>query len=135
METIWYNDIETISPQQETNNWDVFSSVPWVSVPKINWTTSIYNLPPTIITISDYESPEEWQPVVDRVLWWEFVVVRCFYTDYSNTFQFFFIPIEYQENYGIRFWCLYMWYKWFRITCFLTGTTVTNIWKAMWTLS
>ena len=44
MTTIWYNDIENVSLSlTDPNTWWAVSNVPWVSSPKINAWTSVYN--------------------------------------------------------------------------------------------
>lgn len=44
MTTIWYNDIENVSLSlTDPNTWWAISNVPWVSSPKINAWTSVYN--------------------------------------------------------------------------------------------
>ena len=45
MATIGYQNIEdVILSLQDPNTWWAISSVPWVSSPKINWATSVYNV-------------------------------------------------------------------------------------------
>ena len=45
MTTIWYQDItDVLLNIADPNTWWAISSVPWVSSPKINWVTSIYNV-------------------------------------------------------------------------------------------
>ena len=45
MKTIWYEDIiDVLLSIADPNTWWAISSVPWVSAPKINWATSIYNV-------------------------------------------------------------------------------------------
>lgn len=45
MKTIWYEDItDVLLSIADPNTWWVISSVPWVSSPKINWATSVYNV-------------------------------------------------------------------------------------------
>ncbi len=45
MKTIWYEDItDVLLSIADPNTWWAISSVPWVSSPKINWATSIYNV-------------------------------------------------------------------------------------------
>lgn len=45
MTTIGYNDIENVSLSlTDPNTWSVATDVPWVSSPKINWATSVYNV-------------------------------------------------------------------------------------------
>ena len=45
MTTIWYNDIENVLLSlTDPNTWWAISNVPWVSSPKINWATSVYNV-------------------------------------------------------------------------------------------
>jgi hypothetical protein len=44
MTTIWYNDIENVLLSlTDPNTWWAISNVPWVSSPKINAVTSVYN--------------------------------------------------------------------------------------------
>ena len=45
MTTIGYNDIENVLLSlTDPNTWSVATGVPWVSSPKINWATSVYNV-------------------------------------------------------------------------------------------
>ena len=45
MKTIWYESIEDVLLSiTDPNTWWAISSVPWVSAPKINWATSVYNV-------------------------------------------------------------------------------------------
>lgn len=45
MTTIGYNDIENVLLSlTDPNTWGAISNVPWVSSPKINWATSVYNV-------------------------------------------------------------------------------------------
>lgn len=45
MTTIGYNDIENVLLSlKDPNTWSVATDVPWVSSPKINWATSVYNV-------------------------------------------------------------------------------------------
>lgn len=45
MKTIWYEDItDVLLSITDPNTWWAISSVPWVSSPKINWATSVYNV-------------------------------------------------------------------------------------------
>jgi hypothetical protein len=45
MKTIWYEDItDVLLSIADPNTWWAISSVPWVSSPKINWATSVYNV-------------------------------------------------------------------------------------------
>lgn len=45
MTTIGYNDIENVLLSlTDPNTWWAISNVPWVSSPKINWATSVYNV-------------------------------------------------------------------------------------------
>lgn len=45
MKTIWYEDItDVLLSITDPNTWWAISEVPWVSAPKINWATSIYNV-------------------------------------------------------------------------------------------
>jgi hypothetical protein len=46
MSVIWYNSIEDVLIWlTDPNTWGATSTVPWVSSPKIDWSTSIYNMP------------------------------------------------------------------------------------------
>lgn len=46
MSVIWYNSIADIAISlTDPNTWGAVSTVPWVSSPKIDWSTSIYNMP------------------------------------------------------------------------------------------
>lgn len=45
MKSIWFEDIVDVMLNiADPNTWWAISSVPWVSSPKINWATSIYNV-------------------------------------------------------------------------------------------
>ena len=45
MKSIWFEDIVDVMLNiSDPNTWAAVSSVPWVSSPKINWATSIYNV-------------------------------------------------------------------------------------------
>ena len=45
MKSIWFEDIVDVMLNiADPNTWWAISSVPWVSAPKINWATSIYNV-------------------------------------------------------------------------------------------
>ena len=106
--------------------------IPWVNAPKLIAETSIiWDMWGwgwgAIVEISDYLSVDEWQPVVDRVLWWEYVCVRCKFTEYSSLQNFYFTPTMYLPNQWLRRHCLYPWTKWFRINCWVSWTTVTSI--------
>jgi len=46
MSVIWYNSIEDVMISlTDPNTWGATSTVPWISSPKIDGTTSIYNMP------------------------------------------------------------------------------------------
>lgn len=45
MKSIWFEDIvDVLLNVTDPNTWWAISSVPWVSSPKINWATSVYNV-------------------------------------------------------------------------------------------
>ena len=45
MKSIWFEDIVDVMLNiSDPNTWAAVSEVPWVSAPKINWATSIYNV-------------------------------------------------------------------------------------------
>ena len=45
MKSIWFEDIvDVLLNIADPNTWWAISSVPWVSSPKINWATSVYNI-------------------------------------------------------------------------------------------
>lgn len=112
--------------------------IPWINAPKLIAETSIiwdvgwWGWWASIVEISDYLSVEEWQPVVDRVLAWEFVAVICKFTEYSSLMKFYFTPSMYLANSAIRFWAITPWSHWFRITISITWTTVDSVGSAHW---
>ena len=106
--------------------------IPWINSPKLLADTSVIWWT-TIIKISDYQNKDEWQNVVNRVIWWEYLCVLCKFTSYSNTLFFYFIPCEYTPNASIVFMALYPRSKWFSITCALSWTTITSITTSNWT--
>lgn len=109
--------------------------IPWVNAPKliaetsIVWSTGWWV---KIVEISDYSSVDERQPIVDKVLWWEFIMVKCKYPPYSNLINLFFTPCVYVANQSVRFCALHAWVAWVRLNCWISGTTVTSIWWAYW---
>lgn len=112
--------------------------IPWVNAPKLLAETSIIwwwgKWWAEVVEISDYLSVDEWQPVVDRVLGWEYVCVRCKFTEYSSLQNFYFTPTMYLPNQWLRWHSLYPWTKWFRINCWVSWTTVTSISTASWNM-
>lgn len=157
-ETVWYNIVwEEVKDASNVVDYDIHSEVtvdtssvlnanndtttgmatviPWVNAPKLIAETSIVGEVwwwAKIVEISDYLSVSEWQPVVDRVLGWEFVCVHCKFTEYSVLQTFYFEPFYYLENSVLRFGAIYPWGHRFRINCWVTWTTVTSIWTAHW---
>lgn len=112
--------------------------IPWINAPKLIAETSIIWWVwwwVKIVEISNYLSVDEWQPVVDRVIWWEFVIVRCKFTEYSNLITYYFTPYLYLPNLVVRFWCSSVWNHRFRIACWVTWTTVTSVWTNHWSWS
>jgi len=111
--------------------------IPWVNAPKLLADTSIiwwwgkwWGW--AIVEISNYTSIDERQPVVDRVLAWEYVCVRCKFSDYSNLQNFFFTPCAYLPNQWMRWFWQLPWSKWFRINCRMSWNTITSIWTSYW---
>lgn len=105
--------------------------IPWVNSPKLLLDTSI--IWTKIVNISNYQSVDEWQNVVNRVIWWEHLCVLCKFTAYSNTFLFYFTPCYYIPNQNIVFGALLPRTKWFSINCVLSWTKITSITASNWT--
>lgn len=113
------------------------TQIPWVNEPKLIAKTSIIWWAwwwgwAEIVEISQWDSIDEWQPVVERVLNWEFVCVRCLYTPYSHLINLFFTPCYYIPDQAIRFGATYVWSYWARINCWVTWTTINSITWAYW---
>lgn len=108
--------------------------IPWVNSPKLIASTSIIWAVwwAKIQYISDYKSASEWQPVVDKILKWEFVCVRCIFTERSSLQNYFFIPYLYLST-NIRFTAIYPWFHRFDIICRLTDDKVTSVSTDNWT--
>lgn len=110
--------------------------IPWVNAPKLIASTSVIwgsNL--NIVEISDYSSIDEWQPVVDRVLAWEFVVVHTKYTPRSTVTNWYLIPLA-TSPIIIRFQNIWVWTHWVRINCNMANWdwVITSINAADWTI-
>lgn len=108
--------------------------IPWINAPKLLAETSIiWWLGKNIVEISDYTSVSEWQPVVDRVLKWEFVVVNAKYTEYSGTTIWYFIPIARTAT-VVRFQSIWVGTQWVRVNCWISWTTITSITTWRWAI-
>jgi len=110
--------------------------IPWINEPKLIAKTSIIWWAwwwwAEIVEISQWDSIDEWQPVVERALNWEFVCVKCKYTPYSKNINLFFTPCYYIPDQAIRFGATYVWTYWARISCWVTWTTITSITWVYW---
>ena len=111
--------------------------IPWVNAPKIRAETSIVGgwawWWASIVEISQWDSIDERQPIVKRVLEnWEFVCVKCKYTPYSSLINLFFTPCYYIPNQMVRFGATYVWSNRARINCWVTWTTITSVNWAYW---
>lgn len=101
--------------------------IPWVNAPKLIADTSIIDKWwGNIVDISDYTSIDEWQPVVDRVLAWEWVCVRCIFSEYALLTTYYFIPVA-QSSARIRFQCAVHGDQQMKVNCYLSWTTITSI--------
>lgn len=61
MKTIWYESIEEVLLNiTDPNTWGAVSEVPWVSSPKINWGTSIYNIPEWWSWLAGWSTDVNW---------------------------------------------------------------------------
>lgn len=70
MKTIWYDNIEDVLLSiTDPNTWWAISSVPWVSSPKINWGTSIYNIPEWWSGIAWWSTNAKWTAWVWSISW------------------------------------------------------------------
>lgn len=108
--------------------------VPWINAPKLIASTSIIWIEwwgTKLIEISDYKSIDERQPVVERALAWELIVVHCKFTSYSNVQSFYFTQSCYTWV-ALIFSAIFPWYHWFTINCHLSWTTVTSITTSDW---
>lgn len=106
--------------------------IPWINAPKLIADTSIaWWTNKNIVEISDYTSISEWQPVVDRVLSWEFVCVKCIFKAYAQLTQYFFLPTSYTSNL-LRFQCIAVTQQYMRISCHLSNWTITSITTSNW---
>ena len=109
--------------------------IPWVNAPKLIESTSIITKwnDKTIVEISDYTSIDEWQPIVDRILAWEFVVPLIIYTPYSIYTRRYMIPITSIDNYDrIRFQSIWVGTQWVRANVWLTDWVITSITRGNW---
>ena len=72
MTTIWYNDIENVLISlTDPNTWGATYEVPWVSSPKINGSTSIYNVEASGTGIAGWStSVSWWASDHNTVNWW-----------------------------------------------------------------
>ena len=114
--------------------------IPWINAPKLIAETSIiWDLWwgwwgwARIVEISDYLSIDEWQPVVDAILWWEFVIVYCKFKSYSTVRTFYFLPCEYKAWEAMVFYSIHPRIKWFSISCNVTMWVITSITTSNWT--
>ena len=105
--------------------------IPWVNSPKLLLDTSI--IWTKIVNISNYQSVDEWQNVVNKVIWWEHLCVLCKFTAYSNTIFFYFTPCSYTPSQSITFVAINPRSKWLSITCNLSWTTITSVTTSNWT--
>lgn len=105
--------------------------IPWVNSPKLLSKTSI--IWTKIVNISNYQSVDEWQNVVNKVIGWEHLCVLCKFTAYSNTIFFYFTPCSYTPSQSITFMAINPWSKWLSITCNLSWTKITSITTSDWT--
>ena len=113
--------------------------IPWINAPKLLAETSIIDGRKSggsnIVEISNYTSIDERQPVVDRVLAWEFVCVVTTFPDYSTVTKFWLIPITTVTNGSrIRFQWIWVGTQWVRINIELTDWVITNINPAHWSI-
>lgn len=129
--------VENMNNQTTTG---MATQIPWINEPKLIWKTSVIWSSwwwwgwwgwISIVDINNYQSVAERQPVVDRVMWWEFVCVRTIFTEYWTSTKFFFIP-SYDRflNYPhLLFACNtpWNWILYLRVICWLSWTTVTSI--------
>ena len=115
------------------------NQIPWINCPKLIASTSIIDDRKSswsnIVEISDYTSIDERQPVVDRVLGWEFVCVVTIFPDYSLFTKFWLIPITTITNGSrIRFQWIWVGTQWVRVNIELTDWVITNINPAHWSI-
>lgn len=108
--------------------------IPWINAPKLLESTSVicdkknaWN----VVWIEDYLDKDEWQPVVDRVLSWEFVCVRCIFKAYALLTEYFFIPVSHTSSL-LRFQCIAVTQQYMRISCHLSNWTITSITTSNW---
>ena len=71
MSTIGYQNIEdVILSLQDPTTWWAISNVPWVSSPKINWATSVYNVEAEWwLWIAGWSTNVSWTPWVWSISW------------------------------------------------------------------
>ena len=101
--------------------------IPWINAPKLIADTSIIEKWwSNIVDISDYTSIDERQPVVDRVLAWEWVCVRCIFSEYALLTKYYFIPVSINSA-RIRFQCDVHGDQQMKVNCNLSWTTITSI--------
>lgn len=110
--------------------------IPWINAPKLLESTSIIcdkKNASNIVEISNYTSIEEWQPVVDRVLAWEFVAVLTIFTAYSYVTRWYLIPIN-RATSVIRFQSIMVGTQYVRVNCSLSWWTITSITTSNWSI-
>lgn len=108
--------------------------IPWVNAPKLLESTSVIwdkNNAWNVVWIEDYLSIDERQPVVDRILSWEFVCVRCIFKAYALLTEYFFIPVSHTSAI-LRFQCIAVTQQYMRISCHLSDWTITSITTTNW---
>lgn len=110
--------------------------IPWINAPKLRAETSIaWSANQTVVVISDYTSIDERQPIVDRILAWEFVVPLITYTPYSSITRRYMIPITSSDNYDrIRFQSIWVWTQWVRANCWITNGQITSVTFGNWSI-
>ena len=71
MTTIWYNDIENVLISlTDPNTWGATYEVPWVSSPKINGSTSIYNVEASGTGIAWWSTDINWSASDKNTVAW-----------------------------------------------------------------
>ena len=110
--------------------------IPWINAPKLRAETSVtWSSQPTVVVISNYTNVDERQPVVDRILAWEFVVPLIIYTPYSQFTRWYMLPLTSTDDYDrIRFQSIWVWTQWVRATALLTDWEITNLSFANWSI-
>lgn len=110
--------------------------IPWINAPKLIEKTSIVTSnEKTIVEISDYTSIDERQPIIDRILKWEFVAALITFTPYSIFTKWYMIPTSTIDDASvIRFHSIWVGTQRIRLNCWLSNWTITSITTANWSI-